>query len=703
MIWNKKDIESDLVRELSARYNLDLMSSSILIRRGRVEPEELCFFLEDDKRFLHNPFLLEEMEAAVERINSAVEEGEKVLIFGDRDVDGITSTVLLYEMLTGKGIGVEWALPLGDDPYGLTKESVEECVNQAVTLIITVDCGISNHQEISYAKEAGIDTIVIDHHNPRDVLPPAYAIINPKLKDSAYPFRDLCGCAVVSKLVWALCFSETDLYNREVCLLNILPENEAYTVEAVKLVNLVEKQRISETIVPGVVPIEQTRLVDFLGGVEIYVYNREQQLRMLQRIFGSEAIINLFDLAEPIWNLYPRLKDKSLLGIRELSKIVKYRSTFTGELDVLINLFTTLVLKQNKDRFSPFNDNLDLVALGTIADLMPLENENRILVRSGMGLLSSTTREGLYQLLLRQGLAGKKLSTTDIAWQISPLINATGRMGVPDRAVRLLLSRDAAVCEELAEEVVSLNKKRKKLGDDTWENIRHSAQASHDELGGKMVIVGDKDIHRGITGILATRLVKYFNTTTAVLAFMNDKAVGSLRGDGSFKVSALLTHCAELFQDWGGHDYAAGFNMELGNFPRFKQMVQDYLETIKIEETEEETIEIDAELPLSYMTPELIEKVEFFEPYGQGNSPLVFLLKGAKIAELSLVGKTEKQHVRMLVDTGKFKWPGVFWNASERVGRDFSLDDTVDLLFRLGRNYFQNTETLQLTILDIQK
>ena len=383
--------------------------------------------------------------------------------------------------------------------------------------------------------------------------------------------------------------------------------------------------------------------------------------------------------------------------------MAQYTAISTGELDVLASLFATLVLNQNGDRFSAFHENLDLVALGTIADLMPLENENRILVKNGMHLLAKTKRHGLYQLLLNQGLAGKRMSTTDIAWQISPLINATGRMGVPDRAVQLLLSKDPEHCEELADEIVSLNRQRKKLGDDAWELVRGSAQSSHEQFGGKMIIVGDEAIHRGITGILATRLVKYFNATTAVIAFLNNKAVGRLRSNGSFKVSKLLEYCADLFQDWGGHDYAAGFNMELSNYSRFTEMVKEYLGTIDISEPEEETVEIDAELPHSYMTPKLIDKVEFFEPYGQGNTPLLFLLKGAKITELSLVGKTEKQHVRLLVDTGQFKWPGVFWNAAERVGRDFALNDTVDLVFRLGRNYFQNTESLQLTIVDIKK
>jgi len=206
MNWEKKEISAELVKDLANRYGCDLLTASILVRRGITAGEEIRYFLESDVRHLRNPFLLPGMEDAVERILAARDEGERVLVFGDRDVDGITSTTLLVRNLQKLGIDVRWQVPQGDDAYGLSLEAVEQFAADYGTLIITVDCGISNIEEIEKARSLGIDVIVVDHHNPQETLPEAYVIINPKLKDSPYPFRDLCGCGVTYKRVSALRF-----------------------------------------------------------------------------------------------------------------------------------------------------------------------------------------------------------------------------------------------------------------------------------------------------------------------------------------------------------------------------------------------------------------------------------------------------------------------------------------------------------------
>lgn len=203
------------------------------------------------------------MEDAVDRILQARDEGEKVLIFGDRDVDGITSTTILYEYLSKLGMDVSWRLPHGNDDYGLNTESVEEFARQYGSLIITVDCGISNNEEIARAGELGIDVIVVDHHTVPERPPENAVIINPKMPNTAYPFKEISGCAVVYKLIKALRFAESELYKQEICLLNVRPLNDAYLIEAVKTVNLHEKERIAETVVPLMLSINETRLVDF--------------------------------------------------------------------------------------------------------------------------------------------------------------------------------------------------------------------------------------------------------------------------------------------------------------------------------------------------------------------------------------------------------------------------------------------------------
>lgn len=702
MKWKKEDINTDLVREFSSRFDIDLLTAAILVRRGVCSYEDAAYYLENDVRFLHNPFLFSEMEDAVDRIREAAAEGEKVSIFGDRDADGITSTVLLYQELVNRGIDAAWTLPLGDDPYGLTKAAVQRCKENDVTLIITVDCGISNTEEIAYAAELGIDTIVIDHHNPHSTVPNAAAIINPKMEDSGYPFEGLAGCAVVAKVIWALRFSYTPLYNHPVCLMNLRPGNETVIIEAVKLENLVEVDRIVENIVPGL-HVEQTRLVQFLANQEIYIYDATLQKKMISRVFGEAVEVHAIDAAPEIWTTFPKLREKSLFRMRELSRFARYQQQDRYEIDIFISLFTSFYYEQEHSLGEEYLEILDLVALGTIADLMPLVNENRIIVRLGMELLNRGSRPGMHELMFKQNILAKTIGTKDIAWNISPLINATGRMGVPDKAVKLFLSPDRAERQQLADEIIALNRERKALGDKVWNTILKDAEESYQTFNRKMVLVTGKNIHRGITGIIAARLVNTFNVTSVVISIHDETAIGSVRSSGGVNVKNMLAAFSELFIDFGGHDFAAGFSIPLENLDRLRECLQTASSDMKTAEEEEEPIPVDAELPVKHMTPELIKIVEKFEPYGEGNQPLIFLLKNAVISGMSIIGKTDKQHIKMTVDTGGNSWPAIFWQAADRAGRDFSTGDSVNLLFRLGRNYFQNTEHLQLTVLDVEK
>jgi single-stranded-DNA-specific exonuclease len=491
MIWEKMPLDQAKVREIAARYGLNLLTASILARRGLDDPGEMLFYLENDLRFLHNPFLFVEMQDAVERILSAREEGEKVLVFGDRDVDGITGIALLVRSLRAMGLSVSWRLPMGDDPYGLTIDAVEEFAAQDGTLIITVDCGISNAKEISRALELGIDTIIVDHHNPPEEIPPACAVINPKVEDSGYPFRDLAGCGVAAKLVWALRFSETSMYNETLTLLNIKPGNDTYILEAARMENLVVMETLTETLVPGIVPINETRLAKFFAG-RVFVYGAKPQEEMLRRVFtpknalGKElseeetrrraAIrgpeITLLDLEPEAAKLFPAIKGKSLLRLRELSRLERFRDGPISELDILVDLFTSWVMKHDPKLSDAYASLFDIVAIGTLADMMPVRNENRIMIGLGINILNSAKpRDGIRELLRLQDLLGKPLSSRKIAWQISPALNAAGRMGEPDRAVKLLLSDSPEERESLAKGIVELNERRKKIGDDVWELI----------------------------------------------------------------------------------------------------------------------------------------------------------------------------------------------------------------------------------------
>jgi single-stranded-DNA-specific exonuclease len=703
MIWDKKDIDSRQVKELSHKFDLGLLEASILLRRDITDEQMICYFLENDTRFLHNPFLFSDMEDAVDRIHSAIESEEKILVFGDRDVDGITSTVLLVKTLRRLGAYVEWALPTGDDSYGLTPEVLHTLVDKGINLLITVDCGISNIDEIDAVKKQGIDTIIVDHHNPHEYLPDAVAVINPKVEESGYPFKDLCGCAVTSKLIWALAFSSTQYYSQTLYLLHIQPAHDAYTIEVIKLINLIEKERIVETIVPGMVEETKTRLFHFIGESEVCIFSAKQQENQLEKVFGQPSLFTFVDISSFIFKVFPALKEKSLLKIKEKSRIARYSGRTLREVDVFKNLLVSSIIKEEKSLSSDFLKEMDLIALGTLADVMPLVDENRIFVKTGLALLNKGGRDGIRELIYKSDLHLKKINSKEVSWYITPVINASGRMGEPEKSVQMLLSEDPGEAADLARYIIKLNEKRKSLGEKIWTNVMPAAKKCFAETGEKFILVSGKSIQRGITGIIAARLSRYFKVPALVIAIMEKRAIGSMRSLKTVNAKDFLNRFCDLFTDFGGHDLAGGFTMPSGNYTDFESRFYLLVKSLETPVQTEETLSIDAEIPHHYFTPDLYKVVDLFRPYGEGNPPLLFLTKKVKIRNLDLIGKKELAHIRMLVESPLYRWPAIFWNSADRVEKDFSEGDLVDIVYNLSVNYFQQTETLRLNIMDIKR
>lgn len=704
MRWRKRDASPALIRELAERYGLGLLEASVLARRGVTDPERVLYYLEDDARFLRNPFLFKDMEDAVDRLLLAAEEGEKVLIFGDRDADGVTSTALLLEALRGLGLEPSFRLPSEDEKYGLSMRAVDEFAAEYGSLIVTVDCGISNHAEIAHAAQLGLDVIVVDHHVLQaDAPPPALAVLDPKLPDSGYPFRDLSGCGVAYKLSWALRFAKSTFYKQEIALLNVRPLNDAYLVEAVRIDNLVETGRIAETIVPGMVELERTRLLPFLKDRQIFVWDGELQKRLLAKALGKAAEVQAYDIRQDAARFIPQAAGASLIRLAELSRMGKYGRGEGGELDAFESLFISFALRSSKLYGESEAEALQLVALSTVADLMPLADENRILVRQGMAALNRRPRRGVAELVARQSGGGKRLSAVDAAWQLTPVLNAAGRMGQPEVAVQLLLAEDAAERAVLADRLLALNQERRALGSGCWDAVYPLAREAAEASGGKHVIVGSDAINRGITGILASRFAETFKAPAVAVTFMPDgSAVGSVRSARGFKVKGLLEHCAELFTDYGGHDAAAGFSMPAERWERFRAMAAAYLAAAELDDGEEEIL-VDAELPHEYLKPELAELVDRFEPYGEDNPQLVFMARKVPLFAADIMGKGEKQHLKLSLDFGVHKWPALWWGEAERMGRDFKLGDRLDLVFKLSRNYWNGVETPQLVVVDARR
>jgi single-stranded-DNA-specific exonuclease len=713
MKWEKQEISPELVKSISSKYGCDLLTASILARRGIVSGPEIKFYQEDDPRHLGNPFELPGMEDAVERILAAKDEDEKILISGDRDVDGITGAAMVADFLSSLGMDVTTRLPSGDEPYGLSLAAVEEFAAAYGTLIITVDCGISNIEEVKKAAELGVDVIITDHHNPQEELPAALTIVNPKLAGhGAGHFRDLAGCAVAFKLVSALRFAlKSELYGQAICLLNTRPLNDAWVIEIAKLRNLSVIDSLTETVMPGMVGISETRLPAFLQGQQILAWDAAFQKRTLAKIFGNGVEIYMRDIAAEIGKEIPSTAGKTLIRLRELSRDARYQDTEAGELDVFVNLFSSFIRQREKLFTAADTQDLQLACLGTLADIMPLKNENRIIVRHGLQSLIEKPRPGLSDLLFKLELSGRRFGATDISWILCPAINAAGRMGTPQIALNLLTEKDALKRDKLASELIELNERRKKIGEEIWTVVEPLAADSMSVYANKLAIAYGASIPRGVTGIMANRLLSRFKVPSMVASFgaANSKGVGavitaSLRSVKGFDLRLLLEPCSDLFFDWGGHDFAAGLSISEENWPSFLGRLKSAAPGIVLPDGEdEETLVVDAELPLSYLNPDIFTLLDKFEPYGEGNEQLSFMAKNLSVTDITLMGKPEAKHVKLTLDTGKHKWPAVYWQAAEKVKRDFDLGDKVDLVFHITRNWFKGNETPQLVVSDLRR
>ena len=718
MKWIKEDIDQSLVKAMSRRYGIDTLSASILARRKVTEPEKVLYFLENDQRYLHNPFLFESMEDAVDRILLAADEEEKVLVFGDSDTDGVTATTLMVEALASVGIQATWRVPRGEEAYGLSMTAVDDFAKDGGSLIITVDCGISNHEEVSHAAELGIDVIICDHHKLQAEFPPeAVAVIDPKIEGCGYPFRDLAGAGVAYKVARALSFAGTGLYKQSVALLSITvmekpaDQNSAaqttrYRVEALRLHNLVETGRFVEVLEEGSPRTAAVleKMARFLQGRSIFTWQKTAQKRAAIALFGSGVDIESYDIADETIAIFPQFAGKSLAELRALLRIDRYASTEMGDVDALKTLFISLAQRRSGSQSEEGEALLQLATLGTIADLMPLRDENRIIVRRGVEAIASSPRKGLRELLKAQGL-GKTLSSTEIAWQITPLLNAAGRIGKPEIALELLIADDPAVRAKALENIVQANTERKKMGSDVWEAIYPLARENFEKNDSRFILVGSPLIKSGITGLLASRMVGTFKVPAIVAAFKEDGSiVGSIRTANNFRISGLLAACSDLFIDYGGHDAAAGFSMPGKNWEKFLSLASAQLKSAEIASAEE-TITVDAELPHSYLRPELQKTYAQFEPFGEENRPLVFLARDVPMVDAQIVGKSAKSHLKLTLDFGGYKWPALLWDGAERLERDFSFKarDKVDLLFKVTLNKWNGDEKPQLELYDLRR
>ena len=557
--WNigvtpEQDVHT--LREAGYPYLLSL----VLASRGIRTPEEAAVFLDQERSLTLSPMLMKDMDKAVERIQQAISAGETVAVFGDYDVDGITSTVLLMDYLKSCGVQCLRYIPRRiEDGYGLSCEAIEALRDQGATLMITVDCGITGNDEVDFANSLGMDVVITDHHECKEQLPNAVAVVDPHRSDCSYPFKHLAGVGVALKLVLAL------------------------------------------------------------GGE-----NRE---------------------------------------------------------DALFARYCTLA------------------AIGTIADVMRMEGENRTIVSCGLDALPHTDFVGVHALLKEAGLLGKPITSIQIGFVLSPRINAAGRMGEADLAADLLETDDPARAEELAVALCGLNRERQAVEQAICADAIRQIEGLRSEERNALVL-SSENWHQGVVGIVASRLSEKYSCPSFMIHLKDGTGKGSCRSYGGFNLFAALESCADLLDGFGGHELAAGFTIPEGNIDSFRTRINRYVRSASGGEPPVSSLEVDAAiLSPAELSLSQVEHLELLEPYGAGNPRPVFALLGATVDLVQSVG--QGKHLKLRLSKGASRFDAIFFSTTEEEA-GVCVGMRVDVAFYLQANTFRGNTTLQMQVVDIR-
>uniref|UniRef100_A0A7C6A8N5 Single-stranded-DNA-specific exonuclease RecJ n=1 Tax=candidate division WOR-3 bacterium TaxID=2052148 RepID=A0A7C6A8N5_UNCW3 len=546
--------------ELS-ELGLPKLALKLLCRRGYQDKKAIEEFLNPSLRHLSSPKLLPDMEKAVERILLARKKKEKVLVYGDYDVDGICGTALLVRVLKQIGLRVAFYIPHRElEGYGLSEAGIVFAKQNGFSLILTTDCGTTDFTAIEMAKNYGIDVIVCDHHEPKENLPNAWAVINPKRQDSDYPFRELAGVGVSFKLAWALLAATGQT-----------PED-----------------------------------------------------------------------------------------------LVRY---------------------------------LDLVALGTVADVCPLVAENRVLVKFGMAKIRNTDKVGLRALLRTAGLLGKKITTYEIGFMLGPRINASGRIACAKKAVELLITEDENEAWTIAQELEAFNQRRQKIEDEIL--LSACQQIERRNLTKKrFLVLADETWHEGVVGIVAARLVERFYRPTILLALRKEKAKGSGRSIPGFHLFQALKTCKDYLLSYGGHKYAAGLVISRENIEQFAHSIDEYTKMTTTEDLFQRKIFVDAFASLYDLDETFLKTLAKFEPFGPENPEPVFLTTGLEVVGYPTVVGKEKDHLRFKVRQSEDRVvSAIAFGQGEAILKLVKgQKDHLDIVYYLDETNFAGKTRLQLNI-----
>ena len=555
--------ESDIT-DIANEYHIPKMIATVLLNRG-VKKEDIPAFIKKSIANIIDPSLMLDMDKAVERINSAIKSGEKIVVYGDYDVDGITSTALLYEFLEKLGANVEYYIPdRKGEGYGINIMAVNKLLRQGAKLLITVDCGITAIGEVEFAKLQKMDVIITDHHTCKDRLPTAaVAILNPKRPDCEYPFDLLAGVGVAFKLVLALAVSH-GMSSKEV-----------------------------------------------------------------------------------------------------------------------------------------FDEYIDLAALGTIADVVPLLGENRIIVDKGLGALQNPSRIGIRAIEEVAGVTDKPINSSTIAFAIAPRLNAAGRLGTATTAVELLLTKDENRAREIALALDEENKERQQTEKEIFDEAMQMIAKDANFAKKKVIVLAREGWHQGVIGIVASRLCDMYYKPCILISTDNGNGKGSGRSIKAFNLFDALTACEKHLSDFGGHAVAAGLNINRNDIEEFEKAINKYADETLSEKDMIPTVEIDCPLSEQSLTLENAYMISRLEPFGMGNEKPVFAVSSVTVAAAMAVGADNK-HLRLRVIKNNQTLNCIGFGMGEKA-QSLHDGDIIHIAFQIDINSYQRTESVQLVLRDIKK
>jgi single-stranded-DNA-specific exonuclease len=560
-LWMVKSPAPALSRILARKLGITPITAQILINRGIHTVEQGRGFLGSELARLHEPLLFKDMGKAVERILKAVEAGEKILVYGDYDADGITATALLVRVFRRLGAAVDCFVPNRlTDGYGLHIEVLQKACEEGTSLVITVDCGISDLAEIRWADENKLDLIVTDHHEPPEELPPAYALINPKCADSGYPFQELAGVGVALKLGQAL--------------------------------------------------------LDAAGQ-------------------GSEA----------------------------------------------------------------WRDYLDLVCLGTIADIVPIHGENRILVKHGLTALAETRCPGIQALIEVSGIKNNIIGPREVGFGLAPRLNAAGRTGAPELALELLLTDHKDTALELAGRLNKANQDRQRIESDVLEEVLEMLGSDPAKGEAAVLALASENWHPGVIGIVASRLIGRFYRPALLISIEGEEGRGSARSIPGFNIYQALAHCREHLLDYGGHALAAGFTVKTDGIENFFAALNDYAQKITGGKRLQPLLEIDGIVEMDQVSEKLISEINLLQPFGSANPSPLLSCRSAMLLESRGVGK-DSAHLKMRLRGEHSVLDGIGFNLGA-YAEMFPQGEAVDLAFVPDMNEYNGRRSVQLEVKDL--